>query len=188
MSKILSGPVWVARFPNSNRTDDLAEPFRSNAEKFIAALKAARATVSVNATLRPKERAFLMHFSYLVGKDGEDPERVPEMGGVDIDWVHRDAAGKKDSSASQKAAALMAAGYGIVFRPAAVSHHSDGTAIDMNIFWTAAELKVKDGAGNLVTLKTGARNGGNPELHVVGKSYGVIKLVSDAPHWSNDGH
>ena len=28
----------------------------------------------------------------------------------------------------------------------------------------------------------------NPALIEAGKSFGVIKLVSDPPHWSDDGH
>jgi hypothetical protein len=28
----------------------------------------------------------------------------------------------------------------------------------------------------------------NPVLHKIGASYGVIKLLSDPPHWSSDGH
>ena len=31
-------------------------------------------------------------------------------------------------------------------------------------------------------------NTGNVALRAVGKSYGVIKLASDPPHWSSDGH
>jgi hypothetical protein len=26
------------------------------------------------------------------------------------------------------------------------------------------------------------------DLHALGATYGVIKLVSDPPHWSDDGH
>jgi hypothetical protein len=79
MAKMLSGQLWVSKFPNSTSTDDLVDPFQSKAKKFIAALTAAGATVSVNATLRPKERAFLMHWSFRVAKENYDPEKVPEM-------------------------------------------------------------------------------------------------------------
>jgi hypothetical protein len=49
-------------------------------------------------------------------------------------------------------------------------------------------LKIKDVAGNDVTIKLGAKDGSNTELQKVGKTYSVIKLVSDPPHWSSDGH
>jgi len=35
------------------------------------------------------------------------------------------------------------------------------------------------------TPRTGA---GNTALHGVGAGYGVHKIVSDPPHWSDDGH
>jgi hypothetical protein len=188
MAKTLSGQAWVSKFPNSTSTDDLADPFKSNAEKFIAALKDAGASVSINATKRPKERAFLMHWSFRIAKEGYDPEKVPEMPGVDIDWVHRDKKGDCDLSDSQTAAGRMVMAYEIAYRPVIDSRHTEGKAIDMDISWTAAELKIKDGGNKDVSIKTGAKDGGNTELHKVGKSYNVIKLVSDPPHWSTDGH
>jgi hypothetical protein len=188
MPKILSGQLWVSKFPNSTSVDDLAGQFKSNAKKFIAALTAAGATVSISATLRPKERAFLMHWSFRVAKENYDPEKVPEMAGVDIDWVHKDAKGNKSLDASKLAAGQMVDGYDIAYRPVLDSRHTEGNAIDMDISWSTSELKIKDGAGKDVTIKTGAKDGSNPELHKVGKSYGVVKLVSDPPHWSNDGH
>jgi hypothetical protein len=188
MARTLSGLSWVEKFPTSTSTDDLTNPFKSNAKKFIAALKAAGATVSINATMRPKERAFLMHWSYRVARDGYNPEKVPTMTGVDIDWVHRDSNSKKNVAASKANAEAMVRGYDIAYAPVLVSRHTEGNAIDMEISWTSAELKIKDGAGKDVTIKTGTRDGSNPELHKVGKSYTVIKLSSDPPHWSSDGH
>ena len=35
---ILSGKDWVSRFPNSNRVDDLKEPFRTRAAAFVEAV------------------------------------------------------------------------------------------------------------------------------------------------------
>jgi hypothetical protein len=188
MAKTLSGLSWVSKFPTSTSTDDLVAPFKSNAKKFVAALEAAGATVSVNATLRPKERAFLMHWSFRVAKESYDPEKVPVMDGVDIDWVHRDAQGNKNLPVSKTNAEQMVDGYDIAYRPAIDSRHTEGKAIDMDISWITAELKIKNGADKDATIKTGNKDGSNTELHKVGKSYGVIKLVSDPPHWSSDGH
>jgi hypothetical protein len=187
MAKTLSSVAWVQKFPNSTSTDDLVDPFKSNAKKFIAALQKAGATVDIKSTLRPKERAYLMHWSFKIS-GGLDPEKVPEMQGVDIEWVHRDSKGAKNLAASKTAADQMVAGYDIAFEPALVSRHTEGNAIDMDIEWTAKELTITDGAGKAVTIKTGNKDGSNTDLQKVGKSYSVIKLVSDPPHWSSDGH
>lgn len=53
----LSGAAWVARFPTSRSTDDLTSPFRENCVAFLASLRAANASVTVSATLRPPNRA-----------------------------------------------------------------------------------------------------------------------------------
>jgi D-alanyl-D-alanine dipeptidase len=187
MAKTLSSSAWVQKFPNSTSTDDLVDPFKSNAKKFIAALRKSGATVAINATLRPKERVYLMYWSFKIA-GGWDPEKAEEMAGVGIEWVHRDAYGKKDIAASKAAAGTMVAGYGIAYEPAKISRHSAGTAIDMDIAWSAGTFKITDGAGKDVTIKSTPKGGGNTDLHLVGKSYGAIKLVSDPPHWSSDGH
>jgi hypothetical protein len=56
----------------------------------------------------------------------------------------------------------------------------------MNITWKAT-LKVRDKGGKEVKITSMPRNGNNKDLHLVGKSYGVIRLGSDPPHWSSDG-
>jgi hypothetical protein len=38
------------------------------------------------------------------------------------------------------------------------------------------------------SITGGPRDGSNPELIKVGATFGVMKLVSDPPHWSDDGH
>jgi SH3-like domain-containing protein len=68
--KTLSGAGWVAKFPTSTSTTDLVDPFKTNASSFIAALQSAGATVSIGATLRPKQRAYLMHWSFRIAKQG----------------------------------------------------------------------------------------------------------------------
>ena len=187
MAKILSGFSWVQKFPNSTSLEDLDATFKANAKKFIAALQKAGAAVSIAATKRPAERAYLMHWSFKISGT-TDPEAATAMAGVDIEWVHRNAKGEKDLAASRTSANMMVNGYDIAYEPALVSRHSEGKAIDMNISWTAKELTIADAAGKDVVIKTGSKNGSNAELQKVGKSYGVIKLVSDPPHWSTDGH
>jgi D-alanyl-D-alanine dipeptidase len=110
-----------------------------------------------------------------------DPLTVPAMTGVAIAWAHLNAQGGADNTRSRSAAALMVAGYGIVFRPALQSNHTRGRAIDMTITQHVGRTVV-DGRGQRVTLRT------EQDLHNLGASYGVHKLVSDPPHWSDDGH
>ncbi len=56
----------------------------------------------------------------------------------------------------------------------------------MTIGWNGT-IKVKDRQGK--AREVGAPRSGdtNPDLLGIGAGYGVIKLVSDPPHWSDDG-
>lgn len=177
----LSGPQWVARFPGSRSIFDTKPPFLDKISKFHQALVESGAQVKISATFRPPERAYLMHFSLKISKGQIDPRKVPPMSGVNIQWFHGDLARSK-SAASQ-----MVAGYNIAFPPALTSRHTQGLAIDMTITW-AGTINIKDATGKVRAVgapRTGQTNG---TLHSVGASYGVIKLASDPPHWSSDGH
>jgi hypothetical protein len=188
MAKTLSGASWVEKFPTSTSTADLTLTFRTKVEKFIAAMEAAGASVKVEATLRPKQRAYLMHWAFRVARQGYDANKVPAMKDVEIDWVHVDSNKKINVAASKANAEQMVQGYEIAYPPVLKSRHTEGNAIDMSISWTSAELKIRDGNGKDVTIKHGVKSGGNHELHKVGKSYHVFKLIGDPPHWSSDGH
>jgi hypothetical protein len=184
----LSGPQWASQFPTGSSTDDLTEPFRSNVNRFLAALRSAGATVSISATLRPPERAYLMHYSFRIAREAFDPATVPAMAGVDIQWVHSALDGSPSSSASRNAAEQMVQAYGIVFRPALGSRHTEGNAIDVDILWQG-DLTISNAGGTPITITTTPRTGaGNAALQAVGTGFGVHKLASDAPHWSTDGH
>lgn len=185
----LSGGQWVNRYRPSTRIDDITEPFRSNARRFVAALQAAGATVYIADTLRPPQRAYLMRSAYGVARQGMDPSTVQPMRGVDIQWVHRDAQGRPNIAASRAAAEQMVQGFGLVFPPApTTSRHEQGLAIDMTITWSN-NLTIRNGSGAQVTINSSPRTGaGNGELQRVGASFGVYKLASDPPHWSSDGH
>jgi len=185
----LSGPEWCAEFPTSVSVDDLAEPLRESVKRFIDALQAAGAKVDIAATYRPPERAYLMHYAAMIAKAGQDPVAIPAIAGVDIDWVHRDAQGNMDVAATRFAAQQMVTGYGIEYPPALISRHTQRLAIDMDIAWDSDVLRVKDGRGNPVTISVVPKDGAhNWAVHQLGKTYGVIKLLSDPPHWSSDGH
>ncbi len=178
----VSGPAWCAKFPTSAKLDDLLPDFGDGCRAFISAMKKGGATVSIGATYRPVERAYLMHWCCMIGQSGQDPASVPKMAGVDIDWTH-----KGNRTAAKAAALAMMAKYEIQFPAALVSRHTQKRAIDMTIAWTGT-LTITDFDGVTRKISAAPRNGSNPALIEAGKSFGVIKLVSDPPHWSDDGH
>jgi len=186
MAKELSGVVWVSRFPDAKTTNELAGTFRSGCQAFIAAMEAGGAHVEVSSTRRPKERAHLMHYAWRIHKKTLNPQNVPSMAGVDIDWVHRRADGSINLTASRAAATAMVNAYDIAFQPALKSLHIDGKAIDMTISWSGS-LSVADKSGKAVKIASTPRNGMNSDLRKVGASYGVKKHPSDRPHWSTTG-
>lgn len=177
----LSGPIWVQRFPTSRSTADLTREFGSAVDNFIAALQAGGASIKIAATLRPPERAYLMHYSWHIGRGKIHAQDVPEMAGVDIDWVHRDSRGRPSNTASQHAALGMSGLYGIVHPPALQSRHTEGRAIDMTISGYASKT-FSDADGTATRVRNAS------ELYALGATFGVIKLVNDKPHWSDDGH
>lgn len=174
-AKELSGAQWVSRFPGSVSTSDLTPDFRAKVDKFIAAIKTAGGSEKISATFRPKERAYLMHYASAISRKDITADKVPAMSGVEINWVHPTPA------ATLSAATNMARGYGIAYPPVLVSRHSDKTAIDMTISGMIGK-KILDASGTTVEIKKLS------DLNAVGETYGVIKLVSDPPHWSADGH
>jgi hypothetical protein len=167
----LSGAQWVARFPGSNQVSDCAAPFAANLQSFISAMQAGGATVTVSATYRPPERAYLMHWAYMIVNEDQDPRTVPAMAGVNIKWDHTAADGTYSSTASVNAAQAMVNGYGMQSLntpPALSSRHTMRFAVDMSISW----------AGDLTINKADG-------------TYSVIKYVggnADKPHWSDTGH
>jgi hypothetical protein len=197
-----SGAAWVRRFPGSKDIADLVVPFRHNLERFIAAMQNVpipyrRPTVEITATLRPPERAYLMHYAWLIAR-GHASKNIPPlvptltnppaMEGVDICWIHRHANGDPDPTASREAAEKMVADFNMADFAALKSRHTEGRAIDMTISWTGS-LTLTDGAGNSISITTGPRTGQNTELQGVAATYGVLKgPITDEPHWSDDGH
>lgn len=186
---MLSGRAWTARYPTSNSTADLADGFRTKAERFLAALTAAGAARHISATLRPPKRAFLMHYAYRIAVEGLDPAEVPAHPEIDIQWVHMKD-DEPDLLASQAAAREMVRAYQIVDRPVLTSRHIEGLAMDVTISWTG-DLTILLPDTTQRTITTLPRTGMNAELKAVGQAYGVIKSrrgAKDPPHWSNDGY
>jgi hypothetical protein len=88
--KELSGDQWVSRFTESAKLDDLIEPFQTNVRSFKSAIEAAGASVRISATYRPVERAYMMHWSYLIAKGTKKAKDIPALSGVNIEWDHGD--------------------------------------------------------------------------------------------------
>lgn len=180
----LSGAAWwnanQAKYPNSDQLVDLAAPFRDNAAAFINALKGAGAKVTVSATRRNRTRAHLMHYSWRVSRGEVAPKDVPAVAGLAIRWDHGDLA------KSKKGAKEMSDLFGIAFQPSLTSLHIEGRAVDMTIGWTGT-IQIKDRTGKKWPLADPRTGDANTDLHKVGATYGVIKLLSDPPHWSDNG-
>jgi hypothetical protein len=158
----------------------LTDPFRASVTAFLTALAAANppASVIINATLRPPQRAYLMHWAWAIARVQMEPAKVPAMTGVDILWDHPTAvAAAKD----------MVAGYGMVVGAVLDSEHTRGEAIDMNITWHEP-LAIHDKNGVTHTIASQPRDNQNAQLQAVAASFGVHKLATDEPHWSIDGH
>ena len=65
----LSGSEWEKMFPPSKSLSDLNPAFALNIAGFIAAVEAGGASVNIISTLRPRERAYLMHYSWRIANE-----------------------------------------------------------------------------------------------------------------------
>lgn len=195
----LSGPSWAAKFPDSTKVSDLASAFRADVRRFIAAMRHAGITERTTATLRLAERAYLMHYAWLVANRKLSPEQVPHFAAttghppVAICWVHVSASGA-DLGASVAAAHGLAKAFGVsLTQPAApplTSPRTSGDAIVMATTWTSATVTIVNGSGRSVTIRSGPHSGLNAALISVGASYGVIHSVNAKAamdYWSASG-
>ena len=197
----LSGRSWVSRFPGSDLVSDLSGTFRQDVTDFISAMRRAGITVTVFGTRRPPERAYLMHYSWLIGKGKIDPADVrpfapgPGRAPVRICWQHTDSRGAEDRAASVEAAREMVSGYqispGLAVAPALSSLHTRGLAIDMTMTWSKAGITITGRRGHRVRISATPHSGLNSRLIAAGATYGVIHYLSaaaDPVHWSVSGH
>jgi hypothetical protein len=187
-----SGTMWVREFPQHANVKDLRSPFRERVEAFIDALERGKARVTISATLRDQRRAYLMHWSWKIYKGLVEPDGIPSHPQVAIEWAHTDSKGEYAPELSKQAAKEMALAFGLRnlgTAPSLNSRHVHASGIDMNISWTG-DLHICDGHGHAFVIKTLPRNGTNPQLRMIGESYGVYKYRGkgrDDPHWSDTG-
>lgn len=177
----LSGAHWVKQYPTSQVTDTLIDPFKQNVESFIRMLESNGASISIGATYRPRERAYLMHYAWLIAngklKYGAYPTNDPY--GINIVWDHG------SEEVSRAAAREMVSGYRMAHPAALKSRHTEGRAIDMTITGLPKNLNISD----KITLEIGsAPAAANRALwRIAAKYFSVHKLPKDPPHWSEDG-
>lgn len=182
----LSGKKWINRFKGSTSVLDLAVDFRKKVQNFIEALMNANAKIVINATFRPPERAYLMHWSWKIVKKDFDPQKIPLNDKVNIEWWH----GNLNNSI--KGAQEMVTGFQIGHlktAPALNSRHTEGNAIDMEITWQKT-LKILDVNNKENLIETTPQNHTNKQLIDVAKTFGVyhfIPIANDKVHWSTDG-
>lgn len=184
--RTLSGAIWCASFPGSSSLDDLEEPFKAGFVEFLSALNKAGATTRINQTFRPVERAYMMHYCYMIKNKTQSPKGVDRQLGVNIEWDHG------DDKKSIKAASEMSTRFGIdnlKTEPALNSQHTIGFAVDMQITWEG-DLSIEKKDGTTTVIASSPKDIMNTDLHKVGKTYGVIKYNKsgyDRPHWSSNG-
>ncbi|GAM31347.1 hypothetical protein P23_1863 [Acinetobacter calcoaceticus] len=173
-----SGVDWCSLFLQSNSLSDLAEPFRTNAAKFINGMKNAGISVVINTTWRPTERSYLMYYSTAIARGEIAVDKVPPFPGLNIDWTH-----KGNKTEAVKAAKAMYKKYGIGTNPVGKpgsSNHNRKKAVDMRISNYVGKVVVIDGESTKITNWA--------TLTQLGKKHGVIWYGSkDAPHWSHTG-
>lgn len=183
-----SGKQWCARFPASNKIDDLAPPFRGDVQNLIQRTLEAGGSVDVVDTWRPAERAYLMHFCCEIAGytlhgvyHQMKPQDVPPMPGVDIDWTHGG-----DLGAAISAVVAMRDTYGIVFPAALHSNHVKRTAVDMKVHIPKGATMINAQGTPFVFDHVADQT--DPLFVRIAASYGVLHLAGDAVHFSIDGH
>ena len=178
----LSGTQWCSRYPTRTDIESLEQGFKANLISFLGALRSAGADVVITATLRPIERAYLMHYAWNISRKLIGADAVPAQPGVSINWVHDSSQGSID------AADAMVKEYAMVAEASLTSNHLTGRAVDMILSWTDT-LAIKDATGNLTAITSQPRDGTNPNLALIGANYKVFHELSfDPPHWSYNGH
>jgi hypothetical protein len=201
----LSGLAWLqaagvsqvaeqGTYPNSKDLNKLAPSFQPKVQAFKEALEHAGATVAIVSTRRSAERAYLMHWSWMIVHGDNQPghpaipvdaSSVPPYSGpgpgIDIRWDYGDA------SLSKQAAQQMIDYLDVKSYAAANSDHIRGLAIDMDISWDKPIMIKSKGVDEkiLIAAEPNAKNARDNNLLIrVATTYGVYRLRSDsAGHW-----
>ena len=177
----LSGAHWTKQFPGSNQVDALIDPFKKNVTSFMGMLHSNKAGISVAATYRPPERAWLMHWAWYIAKGKKSYSEIatiPNPYKIDIVWDHG------DKKSTVKAAQAMVDAYKMKHKAALSSRHTERRAIDMNISGLPEILKI-DGKDNPIGTEEATEN--EALWFISEHQFAVVKRADDPPHWSVDG-
>jgi hypothetical protein len=182
--------TWVKRYaPTSDRVEDLDPRFRTKVMEFRDALRAAKANVEVKHTRRTQQAAYLWHWAWKIAqrrcapKDAKPYSKSSPV--PNIQWDHGNLAQSIKGAQEMVSGFMLSVPTDSTLPPAEESLHVSGLAIDMKITSTGA-ISVKKKDGSVVNVKYGPVNT-NKDLHAVGASYGVHKLLKDNVHWSDNG-
>lgn len=183
-----------ALYPAYTDINELEAGFRQNVENFRAALAAAGIKTTVFSTYRPPERAYLMHYAWLIAKNRlsdehlSDASQIPTMPGVDINWDYKNA--QLTRQAAQEMLAFFDIGSNLKTAPALRSRHTARLALDMDVSWSGTK-SILNASGKAVTIRNNQGSAAlNPKLIKLAATYGVIHFhipSKDKTHWSNDG-
>ena len=177
----LSGAHWTKQFPGSNKVDALIEPFKKNVTSFMGMLRSNKADISVAATYRPPERAWLMHWAWFIAKGKISYSKIGTIANpykIDIVWDHG------DKKSTLKAAQAMVAAYKMKHQAALTSQHTARKAIDMNISGLPEVLKID---GKDYPIGTADPKENKALWFISQHQFAVVKRADDPPHWSVDG-
>jgi len=195
--EILSNVDLVEEYPVSDKLDDLDSGFRQSVEELIDVLEEAGARVDIIATVWPPERAYLMHFAWLIANEEIDPLAVPPIEEIEFDadndpdldmsWWH----GSLEASITVAEEMVKAFGIDNLDEPPnLMSHHVTGEAIDMKITWGGKELILEDPLGESFIIASTPHDETNPDLIDLAAAFGVVhflKVDENPIHWSVDG-
>jgi hypothetical protein len=203
------GPNWTMRFRNPESEDEMlaalaersASPdFEARIRSLMEQLRAQGAEVSLNSTLRSRERGYLMWGADLLRRaESEEAlnEAVAKLQSANAEW-HLDVpihwplpAGWR---ATREAAREMAETYQVVFASEAgarSSKHYTGEAVDLSAVALPRRLVLRgaDGARRSFDLSDPAEPRDlsvSPELiDWIEVHFRLAKLRSDYPHWDD---
>lgn len=201
------GPEWAMRYQQPHtqeeRLEILAEynpSFARRVESLIDQLRSQGAMAYVEATVRPRERGYLLYGSFLLSRATNEKAVLAHIKAlntynkawglnVPIKWKHPDC-----WRATVAYARELADTFGVVYatrRGAKSSSHYDGSAADLFVVNLPRTLKLRAPSGAHATFDLS-----NPDesrdlsltpriIEWIEKHFAMSKLRRDYPHWSD---